>query len=251
MDWKRKQGFEVTTVDLTEVGGNSTTYVKNYIQNAYDNWENPPEFINLIGDASGGGSVPSVPTYNIGEGGGWSGTYAEGDLPYVLLEGDDVLADAAIGRISVRSENEFSVVASKIIGYEKLYAGPDWIESVALVGDPYDSGISTVITNEYIAQIMENYGMEDINEQYSGSNTFDDFMRSQLNSGVSYLNYRGFYGFSGFDDNDVNDLSNGFKLPFLTTLTCDTGSFSTDVSCISESLLRACLLYTSPSPRDS
>ena len=239
VDWKRKQGFEVTTVDLTEVGGNSTTYVKNYIQNAYDNWENPPEFINLIGDASGGGSVPSVPTYNIGEGGGWSGVYAEGDLPYVLLEGDDILADAAIGRISVRSENEFSVVASKIIGYEKLYAGPEWIESVALVGDPYDSGISTVITNEYIAQIMDNYGMEDINEQYSGSNTFDDFMRDQLNSGVSYLNYRGFYGFSGFDDNDVNSLSNGFKLPFLTTLTCDTGSFSSDVSCISESLLRA------------
>ena len=239
VDWKRKQGYEVTTVDLNEVGGNSTTYVKNYIQNAYDNWENPPEFINLIGDASGGNSnVPSIPTYNIGQG-GYSPAFAEGDLPYVLLEGDDILADAAIGRISVRSENEFSVVASKIIGYEKLYAGPDWIESVALVGDPYDSGISTVITNEYIAQIMDNYGMEDINEQYSGSNTFDDFMRSQINSGVSYLNYRGFQGFSGFDDSDVNDLSNGFKLPFLTTLTCDTGSFSEDVSCISESLLRA------------
>ena len=38
---------------------------------------------------------------------------------------------------------------SKMIGYEKLYAGADWIESVALVGDPYDSGISTFITNEY------------------------------------------------------------------------------------------------------
>ena len=239
VDWRRKQGYQVTTVDLTEIGGNSTTYVKNYIENAYNNWENPPEFISLIGDASGSGSVPTVPTYTVGEGGGWNGVYAESDLPYVLLDGDDLLADATIGRISVRSETEFSVVASKIIGYEKLYAGSDWIESVALVGDPYDSGVSTVITNEYIAQIMENYGVEDINEQYSGSNTFDDFMRDQLNAGVSYLNYRGFYGFSGFTDSDVNQLSNGFKLPFLTTLTCDTGSFATDVSCISETLLRA------------
>ena len=239
VDWRRKQGYQVTTVNLTEVGGNTTTYVKNYIQDAYDNWENPPEFISLIGDATGSGSVPTVPTYSVGEGGGWNGAYAEADLPYVLLEGDDILADATIGRISVRSENEFSVVVSKIIGYEKLYSGSDWLESVALVGDPYDSGISTVITNEYIAQIMENYGVEDINEQYSGSNTFDDFMRDQINNGVSYLNYRGFYGFSGFTDSDVNALSNGFKLPFLTTLTCDTGSFSTDVSCISESLLRA------------
>ena len=241
VEWRRKQGYQVTVVDLTEVGGNSTTYVKNYIQDAYDNWENPPEFITLIGDASGSsGSVPTVPTYTIGEGGGWSeSVYAEADLPYVLLDGDDILADATIGRISVRSENEFSVVVSKIIGYEKLYAGSDWIESVALVGDPYDSGISTVITNEYIAQIMDNYGMEDINEKYSGNGTFDSFMSDQINAGVSYLNYRGFYGFSNFDDSDVNQLSNGFKLPFLTTLTCDTGSFSTYVTCISESLLRA------------
>tara|TARA_B100002051_G_scaffold42349_2_gene36698 strand:- start:651 stop:5150 length:4500 start_codon:yes stop_codon:yes gene_type:complete len=240
IDWRKRQGYDVTAVNLTEVGGNSTTYIKNYIENAYYTWENPPEFICLVGDASGSGSVPTVPTYtNIGGGSGWSGAYAEGDLPYVLLEGDDFIADATIGRISVRSENEFSVVASKIIGYEKLYAGTDWIENVALVGDPYDSGISTVITNEYIAMIMEDYGVENINEQYSGSNTFDDFMRDQLNSGVSFLNYRGFYGFSGFDSNDVNQLTNGFKLPFLTTLTCDTGSFYTMTSAISETLLRA------------
>ena len=240
IEWRKRQGYDVTAVDITEVGGNSTTYIKNYIENAYYNWENPPEFICLVGDASGSGSVPTVPTYtSIGGGSGWSGAYAEGDLPYVLLEGDDLIADATIGRISVRSENEFSVVASKILGYEKLYAGSDWIESVALVGDPYDSGISTVITNEYIAMIMENYGVEDINEQYSGANTFDDFMRDQLNAGVSFLNYRGFYGFSGFDANDVNQLTNGFKLPFLTTLTCDTGSFYTMTSAISETLLRA------------
>ena len=240
IEWRRKQGYDVTAVDLSEVGGNSTSYVKNYIENAYYTWENPPEFICLVGDASGSGSVPTVPTYtNIGSGSGWSGAYAEGDLPYVLLEGDDLIPDATIGRISVRSENEFSVVASKIIGYEKLYAGTDWIESVALVGDPYDSGVSTVITNEYIAMIMENYGVEDINERYSGNGTFDDFMREQLNEGVSFLNYRGFYGFSGFDANDVNQLTNGFKLPFLTTLTCDTGSFYTMTSAISETLLRA------------
>ena len=236
IDWRKKQGYEVTAIDLTSIGGSSTSYISNYIEDAYYNWENPPEFVTLIGDANGS---LFVPTYNVGGGSGWSGAYAEGDLPYVLIEGDDYLADAFIGRISVRSESEFNVVVNKILGYEKLYSGSDWIESVALVGDPYDSGISTVITNEYIAQIMENYGVEDINEQYSGSNTFDDFMVDQLNNGVSYLNYRGFYGFSNFDENDINQLTNGFKLPFLTTLTCDTGSFSSETSCDSEDLLRA------------
>jgi len=238
IDWRRKQGYQVTAVDLAEIGGNTTTYVKNYIEDAYYNWENPPEFISLIGDASGWGSVPTVPTFTVGSGNGWSGVSAESDLPYVLID-DDLLADMLIGRISIRSETEFSVVANKILGYEKLYAGLDWIESVALVGDPYDSGISTVITNEYIAMIMENYGVEDINEQYSGSNTFDNFMVDQLNQGISFLNYRGFYGFSNFDEDDINQLYNGFKLPFLTTLTCGTGSFESETSCDSEDLLRA------------
>lgn len=238
IDWRRKQGFEVTAIDLTETGGNSTTYVKNYIENAYENWENPPEFICLVGDASGSGSVPTVPAFSVGQGGQW-GANAESDLPYVLLDGDDVLSDATVGRISIRSETEFNIVVNKILGYEKLYAGDNWIESVALVGDPYDSGISTVISNEYIAQIMENYGVEDINEQYSGQNTFDDFMVDQINSGVSFLNYRGFYGFSNFTSNDINQLTNGFKLPFLSTLTCGTGSYQTEVSSMSESLLRA------------
>ena len=64
-------------------------------------------------------------------------------------------------------------------------------------------------------------------------------MRDQINDGVSYLNYRGFYGFSNFTQTDVDQLNNGPKLPFLTTLTCDTGSFADNNSCIVESLLRA------------
>ena len=71
LEWRRKQGYEVTAVDLTEVGGNSTTYVKNYIEDAYYNWENPPEFICLVGDANGSSSVPTVPTYSVGGGNGW------------------------------------------------------------------------------------------------------------------------------------------------------------------------------------
>ena len=233
--WRRQQGYEVTAVNLSETGSSANS-IKNYIEDAYDDWDSPPEFICLVGDANGN---LSVPTHTVGGGGGWSGAYAESDLPYVLVDGNDILADMTIGRISVRSESEFNTVVSKIIGYEKLYAGSDWIESVALVGDPYDSGISTVISNEYIAMIMENYGVEDINEQYSGANSFDDFMRNQINAGISFLNYRGFYGFSGFNSNDVNQLSNGYKLPFISTLTCDTGSFSTYTTAICEELLKA------------
>ena len=239
VEWRRKQGYIVNVASISETG-TSTTSIKNYISNAYYNWENPPEFVCLVGDASG--SI-DVNTYNAtGGGGGWGGStaYGEGDFPYTLLEGNDILPDMIIGRMSVSNTGELYTVVNKIIGYEKNYSGDtDWMSNAALVGDPYDSGISTVITNEYINTIMDIHGgITDISTMYSGSG-FDTFMRDQINSGISYLNYRGFYGFSNFEQNDINALNNGFRLPFLTTLTCDTGSFAEDNSCITESLFRA------------
>ena len=235
MNWRKQQGYEVTLVSTNETG-NSTNSIKNYIEDAYYSWENPPEYVCLIGDADG--SV-SVPTYDVSAGAGSGGAHGESDYPYTLIEGDDLYPEMLIGRISVRSSSELATVVSKIIGYEKAYAGTgDWLSSAALVGDPYDSGISCVITNQYIEQIMENNGVENINTQYSGSN-FDSFMRDQINSGVSYLNYRGFYGFSNFNQYDVDLLNNGYKLPFISTLTCGVNSFLDDQESVVEALLRA------------
>ena len=236
ISWRKQQGYEVNLVSTDETG-NSTTTIRNYIIDAYYNWENPPEYLCFIGDANG--SV-SVPTYDVSAGGGGGGAHGESDYPYTLIEGDDLLPEIIVGRISVRSSTELATVVQKIIGYEKAYGGlGDWISTAALVGDPYDSGISTVITNQYIQQIMENNGGIDvINTQYSGSN-FDAFMRDQINSGISYLNYRGFYGFSNFNMNDVNQLNNGYKLPFISTLTCGVNNFLDDSESVVEGLLRA------------
>ncbi len=239
VEWRRQQGFYVEVASIDEIG-NSTTSIKNYISNAYYNWENPPEYVCLVGDATG--SI-DINTYNAsGSGGGWGGSsaYGEGDYPYTLLDGNDLLSDIVIGRMSVSNVGELLTVVTKIIGYEKNYSNDvDWMSKAALVGDPYDSGISTVITNEYINSLFDIHGgISDVRTKYSG-NGFDSFMRDQINDGISYLNYRGFYGFSDFTQTDVNALSNGFKLPFLTTLTCNTGSFESDPSCITESLFRA------------
>ena len=46
--------------------------------------------------------------------------------------------------------------------------------------------------------------------------------------------------------NDINQLNNGYKLPFIATLTCGTGSFASETTCMTEALLRA---GTSVSPK--
>ena len=242
VEWRRQQGFEVNVASLNQTG-TSTTSIKNYISDAYYEWENPPEYVCIVGDTSG--SI-DVNTY-IAEGGsgGWWGSSAqgEGDHPYTMLDGNDILSDIMIGRISVRNTSELNTIVNKILVYEKAtyisQIGDEWYQTAALVGDPYDSGISTVITNEYVNSIIDIHGgITDVRTKYSGTG-FDSFMRDQINDGISYLNYRGFYGFSNFSQTDVDQLNNGPMLPFLTTLTCDTGSFAEDNSCIVESLLRA------------
>ena len=63
-------------------------------------------------------------------------------------------------------------------------------------------------------------------------------MVADLNDGLTFFNYRGYYGVSGFNSGNINSLSNGFKLPIATVITCGTGSFSSGTA-ISEAFVRA------------
>ena len=245
VEWRRQQGYEVNVVSLNEIGS-STSSIKNYIENSLS-WDNPPEFICFVGDAYGNYEVETF-WVTAGGGGGWNAAEGEGDHPYSLLTGDDLLADILLGRMSIRTQSDLSTVVYKIIGYEKninpltnVSNGTDWQNAAALVGDEDPSGISTVITNEYINSVFDIHGgITDVNTLYGeSSGSWDNWMRDQFDDGVGYFNYRGIYGFSGFSENDVNNLENGYKLPFVTTLTCDTGSFYTQNASIIEALFRA------------
>tara|TARA_A100001011_G_C14321233_1_gene850773 strand:+ start:3752 stop:8185 length:4434 start_codon:yes stop_codon:yes gene_type:complete len=250
IDWRRQQGYDVTLVstgvsEIANGGGSLRQRIKNYIENAYFNWDNPPEYLCIIGDATG---PISVPTYEVDADSSQDvEAYGESDYPYSLIEGDDFFPEMIVGRISVQNNSQLQVVVNKILGYEKVYAGTeDWLSTATLVGDPYTaSGISPVITNQYIEQIMNNYGLENVNTMYSGFN-FDAFMRDQINSGTSYLNHRGIQGVSDFDNQDVDLLNNGYKLPFVTLITCNTGSFKDEDEepALTEYLLRAGTLTT-------
>ena len=236
VEWRHQQGYVVNTASLSEAGSSANS-IKNYISNAYYNWENPPEYVAFIGDVGGSYSVPS---FYEGWGHNSYGNDCEGDLQYSQLDGDDFIPEVIIGRLSVRSSNEIGVVVAKTIAYEKAsyfdFTGPDWYEGAALIGDPSSSGQSTIHVNQYIDNILENHGFGDIETAYSGN--YDGFMENQLNEGILYLNYRGYLGVSGFDGNDINDANNGYMTPFSTILTCGTGSFAEDNTCLSEAMLR-------------
>lgn len=229
-NWRHKAGF-VVNIASTSTIGSSNTAIKNYIQNAYETWSDPPEYVALVGDASG---TYSIPTYFDN----WSNYNGEGDFPYSQLDGSDLFPEVLIGRISFNSTTELATIVNKTIQYEtNPYMGENWFTRACMVGDPSTSGISCIITKEAIRHYLEELGgYNDVRTVYSGS--FPNQMVNNLNDGLTFFNYRGYYGVSGFNSGHISGLNNGFKLSVATVITCGTGSFASGTS-ISESFIRA------------
>ena len=82
LEWKKQKGFKVYQYASDNL---SSTSIKEYIQNAYDTWEEPPEYICLVGDAGGDYNIPTA--YFSG---------GEGDHYYTTLAGDDQISDVHI-----------------------------------------------------------------------------------------------------------------------------------------------------------
>ena len=237
IQWRNERGYIVHTASTSETGSSASS-IKNYIQDAYDNWENPPEYVALVGDVSGSYSVP---TYYNGFGHNSYGNDCEGDLPYSQLDGNDLLPEVLVGRISVQSSTELSNVSNKILLYEKatyLENAGNYYERAAMAGDPSSSGNSCAITKEYVKETLEAHGFEDVNIKTSGG-SWSSWMEDQLEDGVLYFNYRGYLGMSGFTSSNINNANNGVKLPFATILTCGTGSFAEDNTTMTEAFLRS------------
>ncbi|MDX2474713.1 MAG: C25 family cysteine peptidase, partial [Candidatus Krumholzibacteria bacterium] len=111
LKWRREQGYHVVEVNTGTVGG-SNAAIKSALRNIYFD-ENLPqlEFITIIGDVGGDFPVPSwIETL--------SGYQGGGDHYYTTLDGDDILADVHVGRISVRDANQLATVVEKILSSE-------------------------------------------------------------------------------------------------------------------------------------
>lgn len=225
VDWRHKRGY-VVYVAGTDETGSSNNNIKAYIQDAYEDYNPPPEFVGLVGDVGGSFNIPN-----------WQMNSGDSDHPYTQLDGGDLLPEVLIGRLSVSGSTELNVVVSKTLNYEQAtFLSNNWLEKAALVGDPSSSGLSTIITNEYIENTMENWGFEDVRTRFSGP--FPSWMEDQLEEGIAYFNYRGYISTSGFSASNINNANNGHMTPFVTFITCATGSYGYGTA-ISESFIRA------------
>ncbi len=233
VQFKRSLGYRVVLRFTSEFTPLAPETIKDYLQEAYDTWEYPPEYLVLIGDAE---DVPYFTEYSIPT-----------DQPYAELAGNDYFPDIHYGRISVASPVQANyVIQTKLVDYVLT---PDtstlsWFTSgTGISGSDY-------VDDQNAARcglIGYEYGhITHWDSLYAslGTNTRTNIMNA-LNEGRSWLAYFG-HGYTtgwasvtpSFENSDVYALSNGLRLPTIMDIACDNGAF-VNSECFAEAWLRA------------
>jgi hypothetical protein len=218
IDWKREKGHIVYTATQSDMSLTSSASVGQYIQDAFDDWDLPPVHVVLVGDPSSCsfGTVAASNGY--------------GDHEYACVAGGDILGDLFVGRMSVGNSAQLEAVVFKQLQYERTpyIAIPGWFDSAFLVGDDSITGMSAVFISENIRYTMEEQGFGNVSTCYNylGCTNEPYYIDQQFNNGILYFNYRGYLGMSGWDNGDTDDLNNGFRTPFVVTITCGSNNFT-------------------------
>ncbi len=218
--WKEQKGYHVT-VATTEVIGSSTTQIKNYIQDAYDNWSIPPTHVLLIGD------VNVIPEW-IGTGTGSPHT----DLNYGLLQGGDSFADVGVGRFSPSTDAELANMVNKTLEYEQVgWVVPDTWEKYAVFMASTDNYQVSEGTHNYV---IDNYLIPDgyqVDKLYTVTYSATTAQVSaSFNAGRSIGCYSGHGSTTSWADGPPFSQSNVRALtnevyPFVFSFACLTGQF--------------------------
>jgi len=182
------------------------------------------------------------------------GLYA--DQRYDIIDG---IPDVYVGRIPPSSTGYAEAVVTKIIEYKQTFdSSEDWANRVVLAagtgygGGGNDLGDTSTILKEYISGLL---GNKTIVKLYTSAGTLDNHkLKAQIDPGCIFLNFAGhgnpdgwllrwiirdlwyelFCSFRNiYSPYSVDDLTNGRKLPVVTTMSCSTARFD-DTDCIGE-----------------
>lgn len=230
VNWKESIGFQVEMVDYSTIG--SASALESYVQDYYDN--NGLDFLLLVGDHA---QVPASST-----------SAGDSDNNYGYVSGSDHYLDIFVGRFSAETSAEVTTQVERTISYERdVSSSASFInKGVGIAsnegGSGGDDGEDDETHMNNIEYDLENYGYSSVDRIYQDGGSASQ-LTSALNDGRGIINYVG-HGSSTswasmyYDNNDVNSLTNTGKLPFIFSVACVNGDF-TSTTCFAETWLRA------------
>ena len=239
VDWKTKKGFYVIEAYTDDPNvGNTTTSIKNYLQNLYNNPGsiNPPSYILLVGD------VNEIPSFS-----GTQGNHVS-DLYYAEYDGNgDFYADVYYGRFSSSNPQEIQHMVSKTIDYEMYnFQDPSFLADAVMISG-VDAAMAPTYGNGQINYANQYYtnssnGINAHTYLYPASGSSASQILNDINNGCGIANYTA-HGYSqgwadpGFTCADVQNMTNFGKLPLMIGNCCQSNKFD-DPECFGEALLR-------------
>ena len=224
IDWKRQTGLDVQYGVVPDIGSTANE-IDAWIETAYSS-SNPPEWILIVGDEN---IVP--PPYA-------SGT--EADNQYGVI-GSGVDPSIHVGRIC-GDTGSLPYQCWKIESYESDPFEPatSWFQHAISIGsvsfeDPWMSWRYYVVFMEHDMPTTL-YCPEDT---YGGIPPTISNISAEINDGLSLLSYIGHgshtsWGTTGFSNSDVANLSNGRRLPWISSIACSNCEFDDSNPCFGE-----------------
>jgi PKD repeat protein len=271
-----QQGITTVVKTLAEVGGNTTTAIESYIDNAYNTWSPPPAAVLLLGDyGTDPNSTVISPIYN---------NYCVSDNIYGDVNNDQ-LPEVCMARITASNAAQLQVMVSKFLNYERnpptsanFYLHPitalGWQTSrwyqicaeatggfwkYALGKDPvrineiysgapgavWSTATNTTNVINYFGPNGQNYIPAQPNQMpgsWTGGNATD--INNAINSGAFCLLHRDHgnelgWGEPAYSNTNINGLINvDNQLPFIFSINCLTGKYNYGSECFAEKFHR-------------
>jgi len=213
-EWKNRKGMQAKIVPLSQIGY-ATIQIQEYIRDAVETWDPPPEYVLIGGDS---GSVP-MPTEQ------WALT----DCPYGNVDGDQFM-ELAVGRFPASSLDQIELMVEKTLIYERTPTlDENYYRSAALlIAEDYDDDdwLHYFGDAQWEAALMTAWGYDnvDILSVATTPNQTAVFEEALL-GGLSYSGFHGqiggTVGWAGFNVGPAQ-LDNGPMLPVLVSYTCCT-----------------------------
>lgn len=243
VDWKIQRGMKTVMVNTTTTGTSSAN-IKTYIQNYYT--VNPElKYVLLVGDDA---QIPAA------QPGGSFYLAGPSDNYYGYLLGDDHYPEIFVGRFSATSPTHVTTQVQRSIEYEKNPSVQgSFGKSVHIASDqgPGDDNQMDFEHQQGLRNELMGFTYTQGDEFYDGSQGGQDAsgnpgptdVADALDAGRGVMLYTGHgstysCSTSGFSTAEVANLQNAGMLPFIWSVACVNGEFTT-ATCLAEYCLRS------------